>query len=333
MMATQRKIPEYKVKMLEELVELLRKYRVFALADLAGVPANHIQMLRKKLNKVAEMRVVKPKIAMLALKKAGYNPDLFAEYLTGQVLMIFTNMNAFELNNIIEKHVTKAYYKPGEKADKEIVIPEGNTGIPPGPMLSVFGKLKIPTKVQGNVVHVAKDTVVAKPGDVISPELSSLLQKLGMALKEIRLPLRVAFDWIVIPGDKLKLNIDEYVEELKLAHLDAVKIAVEIALPEPGVIELVIQKAHRYALSLAAEAAFITPETAEHVLRMAQFKALALAGEISRHAPELGLQVATPAQPAAPVQAAAEEKKEEKKEESKELSEESLAEGFAALFG
>jgi len=44
--------------------------------------------------------------------------------------------------------------------------------------------LKIQTKVQGNVIYVAKDTVVAKPGDKISADLASLLQKLGLALKK-----------------------------------------------------------------------------------------------------------------------------------------------------
>ena len=333
MSLTARKIPEWKIKVVEELVNLIKSSKAFAIADITGIPANHVQMLRKKLYGKAELRVVKPRLLEIALKKAGLNPEPFKEYLTGQILVVFTNMNAFELAMLMDSHVTKTYFKPGEKTDREIVIPEGNTGIPPGPMLSVFGRLKIPTKVQGNVVHVAKDTVVAKPGDVVSGDLASLLQKLGLALKEIRLRPKIAYEGIVIPGDKLILNLDEYRSNIMAAHLDALKIAVEVALPEPEVLPLVISRAHRHALSLAVETGFITPETVEMVFLSAVAKANALAVEVARYAPELGIEVK---QAPSPVKQEGEKKEkgeEEKKEESKELSEEALSEGFSALFG
>jgi len=327
-----REVPEWKAKIVEELTKLLREYRVFAISDLTGIPANHVQMLRKKLHGKAVVKVVKPRLLAIALRNAGIDPEMFKEHLTGQLLVVFTNMNPFELAMLMDKHVTKAYFKPGEKTDREIVIPEGNTGIQPGPMLSVFSRLKIPTKVQGNVVYVAKDTVVAKPGDVVSSDLASLLQKLGLALKEIRLRPKLAYDGIIIPGDKLILNIDEYTNNLKAAHLDALKIAVEIALPEPEVLPLTLAKAHRHAIALAVEAGFITPETAEAVIMAAVAKANALAAEVAKYAPELGIEVKQVQAPATAPQAE-EKKEEEKEEESKELSEEALAEGFSALFG
>jgi len=59
--------------------------------------------------------------------------------MTGQIMLIFTDRNVFEIADIVRNFVTNDYYSPGEIVDKEIVIPEGNTGIPAGPMLSVFG--------------------------------------------------------------------------------------------------------------------------------------------------------------------------------------------------
>ncbi|MEM0506429.1 MAG: 50S ribosomal protein L10 [Thermosphaera sp.] len=334
MSAITRVYPKWKIEQVEELVELLRNHKAFLVGDLTGVPASHIQRLRKKLAKTTVVRVVKPKLFAIALERAGINPEIFRDVLTGQNIVFFTNENPFDLAMKIYNTVTMDYYKPGEKTDKEIVIPEGNTGIPPGPMLSVFGKLKIQTKVQANVIHVAKDTVVAKPGDVVSPELSSLLQKLGLALKEIRLKMKIAYDGVLIPGENLVLNINEYVEMIKLAGLDALKIAVELALPEPEVLPLALSRAVRQATAIAVEAGYVTPETVELVLKTAESKAQALAYHVSKLAPELGIEVKVAVAQAPESKPKKEEKPaeaEEKKEEG--VSEETLAEGLSALFG
>lgn len=328
------RVPEWKQELANELLELIQRYPTFLVIDLTGIPARHIQILRKKLHNKAVMKVVKPKVALKAMERAGLPIESIEPFMTGQVMMIFTDANVFEIANLVENITTKDYYGPGEKTDREIVIPEGNTGLPAGPILSTFGRLKIPTKVQGNVVYVAKDTVVAKPGDTISPDLAGLLQKLGLALKEIRVKVRCGRDGpLIIPGDRLKLNIGEYEDMIKVAATDALKLAVELVIPEPPVLQIVITRAQREALLLATEAGFVTPETITHIFQVAHGKALALALEISKYAPELGLDIKIPTQQAKPVEEAKKEEKEEKKEESKELSEEALAEGFAALFG
>ncbi|MEM0218532.1 MAG: 50S ribosomal protein L10 [Desulfurococcaceae archaeon] len=326
------RVPEEKVKLAKEIEELAKNHRSMLIVDLSGVPAKHIQMLRKKLAKHAIMKVVKPKVALKALENLQRDVEKLKPYMTGQIMLIFSNKNVFELANTVEGFITYDYHSPGDIADKEIVIPEGNTGLPPGPILSVFGRLKIPTKVQGNVVYVAKDTVVAKPGDTISADLASILQKLGLALKEIKVRVKCGFDEdLFIPGDKLKINLAEYEESIKQAALDAFKLAVELVIPEPIVLNYTIVKAQRHALALVAELGFITPDTAEYVIRVAHTKALALALEVSKYAPELGIEVKPAVQPAPEKEEKREEKKEE--EESRELGEEALAEGFAALFG
>jgi len=329
-----RKIPSWKLEMAREIIELTKRYGVFLVVDLTGVPAKHVQMVRKKLNDIAVMRVVKPKVALKALSELDLPVKELETYFTGQIMLVYSHKNPFELAEIIENLVTRDYYSPGEVAETDIVIPEGNTGLPAGPILSVFGRLKIPTKVQGNVVYVAKDTLVARKGDVISPDLASILQKLGLTLKEIRMKIKCAVDGkLVIPGDKLKINRAEYEESLRQAYIDAFKLAVEILVPEPVVLNYVIQRAYREAVTLVVQAGYVTSETIEHLLRKAVADAYLVAVEVSKHAPELGLGIEVKA-PAQRVEEKEEEKPvEEKKEKSEEPSEEALAEGFAALFG
>ncbi len=330
-----KRIPQWKIEEVEYLTKLFKTYPVFAIADLTGFPTNQLQKLRKKLGKKIVFRVSKNKLILRALKAAGFDTSKFEDILTGQNILLFTNLNAFELGLLLEKHKAKTFYKPGEIAQQEIIVPEGNTGLSPGPILSTFSKLKIPVRVQGNSIVITRDTKVAKPGDVISEELASLLQRLGIALKEVKIKVKVAYDGgVIIPGDQLILNIDEYMEMIRSAHVDALKIGAEIAWPVPEVLELSLIKAYREALALAAEAGYVTSDTAEYVFRTAIAKALALALEVSKYAPELGLEV--PSITPAPT---TEEKKEEEKpaeeEEEKEetVSEEELAEGLGALFG
>ncbi|MEM4431860.1 MAG: 50S ribosomal protein L10 [Desulfurococcaceae archaeon] len=329
--AKTRRIPSWKLEEVEELTKLFREHKVFLIADLTGVPANVLQKLRRSLSSIATFRVSKNKLLTIAMKKAGIETSILEKYLTGQNIIIFSKSNAFEINYMLEKNAIKTYYKPGDVAESEVVVPEGNTGIPPGPMLSLFGKLKIPTKVEGNTIVVVKDTVVAKPGDKISDELASLLQKLNLPLKTIKLKIKVAYDnGVLITGEKLKLDIDSYINDIKRAFLEARSLAVEIVLPEPDIIELAISKAYREALALAIESVFIAPDTLEQIIKSAYMRAYALAVELVKQGVQLD--IAIPQQQVTQQPVESKPKEEEKEEKEETLSEETLAEGLGSLF-
>ncbi len=329
------RIPEWKIREVEELTKLIKQHRVIGLAYLEGLPTAQLQQIRKRLRKKVLFKVTKNTLMKLALKRAGIENEELYKLLEGQNLVIFTNLNPFELGLLLEENKTYTYYKPGDIADQEIVIPAGNTGLSPGPILSTFSKLKIPIRMQGNSIWVAKDTRVAKPGDKISEELASILQKLGIALKEVKIRVKAVYEeGLVIPGDKLILDLEAYENDVAQAYVKALNLAAEIAWPVEEALELALRKAFLRAMTLAAEAGYITPENAEFVLTRAVSKALALAAELSKLAPELGLEVKVA--PAAAPAGGEEEKKEEEaeeEEEKEELTEEDLSAGLGALFG
>ena len=285
------------------------------------------------------IRVSKNTLFRLALKEAGMNDALekLNDYLSGSNAFIFTNINPFQLFMILEKYKMPVPAKPGDIADKEIVVPAGNTGITPGPILSTFGKLKIPTKVQDGTIWVTRDVVVAKPGDKISPELASLLQKLGIEPMEVGIKIKVVYeDGLIYTPEVLKLDIKQYEDMFKEAHLNAVKLGIALALPIPEVISYVITKAHVEALNLAVNANYVSPETLPYIVAKASAEAQSLAAIISSKAPDLGLQVQAPVEqvPEEKEEVKKEEEKvEEEEEEKKEVSEEEIAEGLGALFG
>ncbi len=333
-----KRIPEWKKKEVAELTELVKSHRTFIIVDLTKTPTAQLQRIRRKLERrlggQIVMRVAKNTLMRLALKNAGIDPEPLDPYLTGTNMFIFTNLNPFEVALALDKVFATAPAKPGDIAPTEIVLPAGNTGFKPGPIMSVFGKLKVPIRVQGGTIWIAKDTRVAKPGDVISPELASILQKLGIEPIIVKLKPKAAYEGgVVIPADKLLIDLKEYERMVSEAYMAALMVGVEIGYPEPEVLKVAIPIAVRRALAVAAEAGYVTPETAEYVIGTAVRRALAVVAALGDTAKELGIEIEV----AAPQPAAAEEKKEEEEEQEEEkkeeVSEEELAAGLEGLFG
>jgi len=322
-----------KAQIVEEIKENLKKYPTLVIIDLEGVRNQTYKALRRVLSKYGVIKVYKNSLVLRAMKELGlpYADDI-AKYLTGTNAFFFTDLNAFEAAMLIDKVGYLRYAKPGEIAPADIYLPEGPTGIPPGPMLSVFGKLRVKTMVREGVIWIQKETKVAKAGEEISPELSSLLRKLGIKTIVERARPKVAIDnGLVIPGEKLKLDIEEFRNELMKAAAIAKELSIEAALPLPDVMPDIIKRAHIRALALAAEAGYVVPETAEDVLKLAHAKALSLAAALQAVEPNLDFGVA--AAPTPSTEKKEEEKEEEEEEEEKqEVSEEELGAGLEGLF-
>ncbi|UXD21524.1 acetyl-CoA biotin carboxyl carrier [Ignicoccus pacificus DSM 13166] len=333
------KFPEKKVKIVNEVKNKLKEKDVIVVIDLKKTPANLVHKFRKKYRKKwSDMEVIKNNLVRKAFEQSNIEmPEEMDKALVDANMFIFTNDNPFEVALQISKFSMPAPAKPGDVAQTEIVVPAGDTGLTPGPILSTFGKLRIKTMVKGGTIHIVKDTVVAKPGDVISPELASLLQKLGITPMELRMKVKGAYvkslnKWI--PADELVLDLEKYKQEIAEAYQNALALGVSIAYPVPEVLELSLAKAFQDALKVAIEAGWLSKETAPYLIAKAQAQAMALAAALGDTAKELGIEVS--AAPAAAPSAGAEEKKEEEEEEEeekKEVSEEDLSAGLGALFG
>ncbi len=335
---TREHYPEWKVRMLNEIVEQLGKNDVFLILDLSKTPANVVHKFRKKYRKEFEyIRTLKNNLVRKAFEKANLEmPEEMDKALTGTNLFISTNENPFLVALKISKFSVPGYPKPGDIAETEIVIPAMDTGLKPGPMLSTFGKLRIKTMVKGGTIHIAKDTVVAKPGDVISPELVSILMTLGITPIEIKLKLKGAYikslnKWI--PASELVLDLESYKNQLLEAYFNALKLGAEIAYPVPEVLELSLTKAMQDALKVAVETAWLTKESAPYLISKAQAQAYALVSQLGDVAKELGIEVSVPVQATTQSESKEEKREEEEEEEKKEVSEEDLSAGLGALFG
>jgi large subunit ribosomal protein L10 len=287
----------WKREIFDDLTELLKKYPVVAVADLQKVRSSQIQEIRKKLRGRAELMVAKNTILRKAAEKAAsgkQNVDQFAQSLTGSKILIFTQMNPFELIIFLNKNKVRVPAKGGDVATGDIMIPAGNTGLQPGPVISEFNEAKVQTRIESGSIFVAKDTVVARAGDVIPVKIASLLSKLGMKPMEAGLSLSNAYDngLLLAPND-LAFNLDKMKADISTAARLAFGVAVEANIMLPQTAPMIISKAYRQAVAVSVEAEFFTKETTDFIIQKAYANMTALSSAISAVKPD----ALTPKQP------------------------------------
>ncbi|MHA1722661.1 MAG: 50S ribosomal protein L10 [Candidatus Baldrarchaeia archaeon] len=331
-----RPVPEHKVKIVNELVELIKKYKVIALTKMEGIGALQVQRLRNMLRGRVLIKMAKNTLMKIALNKAKkFKPGIekLADHVIGSCAFVFTNENPVKINLFLGKNKAKAPAKAGQLAQNDIIVPEGNTGLPPGPVISELNEVGIPTRVQSGSVWVAKDTVVCKKGEKISRKLALVLSRLGIEPMEVGLSLHAAYDdGIIFTEEELTIHPEEIKQQIQTAHIEALNLSINAYIPTPDTIPILLQKAHNEAFNLSINAYIPTKETLPYILSKAHAEATTLASKILEIKPdalpsEIITTIPRPAE-AAPAEEAKEEKKEEKKEEEEE---EEL--GLGSLFG
>ena len=275
--------PEKKVKMLATLEELVSHYNVIALAKLNKVRASQLMSLRKKLAGQAQLIVAKNTLAKKALQKLK-NSEPFLKLLEGQNLLIFTKLDPFKLNLILEKNKVFLPARAGDVATDPIVVPAGNTGLPPGPVLSEFKECGVPTRIDAGSIWVARDTVVRQKGEVISPKLASLLAKLGIKPIRAGISIYAAYvDGIVLMEEDLKINLEEYTKQIGELYTQALALAVEVGYPSKESLPLLIARAAQQSFAVAVSAGYPADEAvAARLVGEAYLKASVLMEELRK---------------------------------------------------
>ncbi len=279
-MSTTRKIASWKKESLDQLQGLMSKYPVIAAADLTKVRSSQIHELRKRLRDRVTMVVAKNNLLRKSVELGDFKEprlEQFVKDLTGSKILLFSDLNPYSLIVLLDKSKVRVPAKGGDVATNEIVIPAGNTGLPPGPVISEFGEIKVKTKIESGSIWVAQDSVVARKGDVISTKMASVLSKLGLKPMEAGLTLVEAYDnGAILHPDDLVLDLPAWKNDFITAINDALNLSTEAGYITAENAPRILGKGFREALALAGEAAFLEDGTIEYVLKKAVANATAL---------------------------------------------------------
>ena len=269
---------EEKISEVEEIKELLKGYKYIGIASLQKVRAAQLQELKKSLAGKVYMRVLKNTLTKFALDTIE-KEDLkkLDDYLEGANLFLFTDINPFKLSLLLERGKVKTTAKSGDIAAMDVVIPEGSTGQPPGPIISQLNAVGLPTRIESGSVWVSKDTLVVRKGEPINERLAALLSKLGIKAVEAGLSMKVVLDEdLIITGDQLKVDVEETRKNIEQSSSEAFALTLTIAYPTNENINTLLQIAHKEAYALALNATVPTKETIEDIIRKAHTQMLSL---------------------------------------------------------
>jgi len=279
---------EQKTGEVEEIKGILNEYKSIGIASLQKVRAAQLQELKKNLAGKVCMRVLKNTLIKIAIENMGTTElKKLEQYLEGSNVLLFTDLNPFKLALLLEKGKVKTTAKSGDIAAMDVVIPAGNTGQPPGPIISQLNAAGLPTRIESGSVWVSKDTLVVRKGEVINERLAAVLSKLGVKAVEAGLLMTAVYDeGLMITGNQLKLDVDGTRKSVEQNHGAAFALSLSIAYPTSENIQALLQTAHQKAFALSLSAAVPTKENIADLLRKAHTQMLSLSTTVEKVTPK-----------------------------------------------
>ncbi len=261
-----KRVSKRKEEMRKLFEELLKNHRYLIVIDAYRLKASMLNEVRRLQYELGfKIKGGKKRVFLKAVE--NIYPDSvkdLSDKFEGQILFIFTNENPFRIASKLDKFEMAMEASPGDIAPEDIVIPEGNTGIPPGPVIGLFSALSIPTKIVAGAIYVAKDVLVAKKGDKISANLANILSKLGIKPIKSRVYVKFAYDFkdkVLIERDLLIPDVERFKDDLKQGFAKAFNLAVEIEYITRDTIVPLIMKAVSHADTLAIEIEYVDEKT------------------------------------------------------------------------
>ena len=274
---------EEKIGEVDEITKLINQHKIVGIASLQKVRAPQLQAFKKNLAGTVLMRVIKNKLMKMAIENCKDKPDLkkLEEHLEGSNVYLFTDLNPFNLALTLERGKVKTTAKSGDIAAFDVVVPSGNTGQPPGPIISQLNAAGLPTRIESGSVWVSRDTLVVRKGEVIDERLASVLSKLGIKPVESGLAMNFVYDdGLIITQDQLRIDVDKTKQSIGSAQAEAFALSLSIAYPTTDSITALLQVAHREAYALSINAAVPTKDTIGDLIRKAHTEMLSLSSRL-----------------------------------------------------
>jgi len=244
-MAEERKIPEYKKKLVEKIAKLIEENKTFMIVSTKGLPSKQFQAIRKKLRDKAKIIVAKKSIILKALDKFQKGNILrLKELVDRDYAIMFSKLDPFELAGILADEKSEAAAKVGDVLDKDIEVEAGATELMPGPVISEFGALGIPVAVEDGKVAIKQNKTILKKGDKVNADAASIMLKLNIR------PMEVGFQPIAAYNKEEDKTFEDIVidkkgtlEELKTFFSKANNFALSIGYVTDETIKILINKA------------------------------------------------------------------------------------------
>ncbi|PSQ42314.1 50S ribosomal protein L10 [Halobacteriales archaeon QS_9_68_42] len=273
-------IPQWKREEVDDVVEFLERYDSIGVVDVTGIPSRQLQDMRRELYGTAALRISRNTLIQRALDEVEGLEDL-VEHVSGQVGLLGTNDNPFGLYQQLEASKTPAPINAGEVAPNDIVIPEGDTGIDPGPFVGDLQSVGANARIEGGSIKVVEDSTVLETGEEVSADLANVLGELGIEPKEVGLDLRSVFsEGVLFAPEELDIDVEAYRTDVESAAAGARNLSINAEYPTARTAPSLLAEAAGDAKAVGVSAAVESPDLADDLVSKADAQVRALAAAI-----------------------------------------------------
>ena len=274
-------IPQWKQEEVDEVVDFLESYDSIGVVAIAGIPSQQLQDMRRGLHGTAELRVSRNTLLERALDEVDDGLEDLTQYVSGQVGLIGTDENPFGLYQQLEASKTSAPINAGEVAPNDIVIPEGDTGVDPGPFVGELQSVGANARIDDGSIKVMEDSTVLSAGEEVSGDLSNVLSELGIEPKEVGLDLRGVYaDGVLFEPADLELDVEEYQRDVEAGAARARNLALNATISTAATLPSLVAKASGEAKNLGIHAGIEDPDVMPDLIGKADGQVRALAAQI-----------------------------------------------------
>ena len=276
----------------EKVAEFKRKiedYPVVGILDMQSLPSRQLQEMKKEMKEFADIKMSRKTLMDIAIEKAEKEDiEQLEETEAVQPAFIFSNKDPFQLYSLIKKNKTSAAAQGGEIAPSDIEVPEGDTGIGPGPMLGKLQQTGAQVQVDDGSIHVMKSATMIEKGDTITRDDAEILNQLGLEPLEIGLDLNIAFsDGELFTAEELDIDTEEYREDVESAASLAFNLAVNAGVVNETTAGTIVGEAVQKAKNLSISEGIPTEDTIEEILAYASSNAEGLDSQVDMESVDL----------------------------------------------
>jgi large subunit ribosomal protein L10 len=273
---------EEKEAKVEEFRQNIEEYPVIGILDMHSLPSKQLQEIKKEMKEFATIRMSRKTLMEIAVDQADKDGvEQLNENEAVQPAFIFSEKDPFQLYSLIQSNKTSAAAQGGEIAPNDIEIPEGDTGIGPGPMLGKLQGAGAQVQVDDGSIHVQSPAVLVEKGDVINNDDAEILNQIGIEPLEIGLDLTVAYsEGELFSAEELDIDTEEYREDLEAAAAAGFNLAVNAGVVNETTAETLVSQAAQKARNLSISEGIPTEDTIEEIISRASSSAESLDSQV-----------------------------------------------------
>ncbi|MEM2909236.1 MAG: 50S ribosomal protein L10 [Candidatus Bilamarchaeaceae archaeon] len=254
----------------------MKSYKTVALILLEKLPDALFQAIRKKIRENGGKVVVLRKAVLSRVLQSNSKLAARVKDAEKPCALVLTNWSPYQLNKLLKESTKKRAAKVGEIAPFDIIVPAGETDLPPGPALSELKGAGVNAQIKAGKIVVAADSVVAKTGEKINAQKAKALQTLGIKPFTIRANLLFGYDGEYVYEKELLDLGDTIARDLTAAMTEAFNLSVNAGYPTRHNIDALLKEAYIQSVNLAVNGKLYSIVSIDQVLLSALLEGEAL---------------------------------------------------------